>query len=74
VYDRTVLSAGQTIMDSQELAASGLVAERLSRGFGSVRAATAAADIAAAQLLLVLVTGAIGCAATITWWRHMQVI
>ena len=50
------------------------MAERLSRGLGSERAATAAADIAAAQLLLVLVTGAIGCAATITWWRHMQVI
>ena len=61
-------------MDSQEQAASGLVAERLSRGLGSERAATAAAEITAAQLLLVLVTGAIGCAATITWWRHMQVI
>jgi hypothetical protein len=42
-------------MNSQELAASSLVAERLSRGLGSERAATAAADIAAAQLLLVLV-------------------
>jgi hypothetical protein len=61
-------------MNSQELAAGSLVAERLSRGLGSERAATAAADITAAQLLLVLVTGAIGCAATITWWRHMQVI
>jgi hypothetical protein len=60
-------------MNSQELAASSLVAERLSRGLGSERAATAAADITAAQLLLVLVTGTIGCAATITWWRHMQV-
>jgi hypothetical protein len=37
------------------------LAERLSRGLGSERAATAAADITAAQLLLVLVTGAIGC-------------
>ena len=61
-------------MNGQELAASSLVAERLSRGLGSERAATAGADIAAAQLLPVLVTGAIGCAATITWWRHMQVI
>ena len=61
-------------MNGQELSASSLVAERLSRGLGSERAATAAADIAAAQLLLVLVTGAIGCAAAITWWRHMQVI
>jgi hypothetical protein len=61
-------------MNGQELAASSLVAERLSRGLGSERAATAAADIAAAQLPLVLVTGAIGSAATITWWRHMRVI
>ena len=61
-------------MNGQELAASSLVAERRSRGFGSERAATAAADITAAQLLLVLVTGAIGYAATITWWRHMQVM
>jgi hypothetical protein len=61
-------------MNGQELAASSLGAERLSRGLGSERAATAAAYIAAAQLLLVLVTGAISWAATITWWRHMQVI
>ena len=109
-------------MNGQELSASSLVAQRLSRRLGSERAATAAADIAAAlrknledfkpgartraartmkwakwakwatwtsavharsavvptriavACLLVLVTGAIGCAATITWWRHMQVI
>jgi ABC-2 type transport system permease protein len=36
--------------------------------------AAAAAQITAPQLLLVPLTGAIGCIATIGWWRHMQVV
>ncbi len=35
---------------------------------------TAAAQITLVQLLLVPITGAIGCAATIGWWRRMQVV
>ena len=33
----------------------------------------AAAQITPRQLLLVPITGAIGCAATIGWWKRMQV-
>lgn len=36
--------------------------------------ATVAAQITPPQLLLVPLTGAIGCVATIGWWRHMQVV
>jgi hypothetical protein len=70
VCDIAVRSARQSIMDSRELTASGLVAELLSRGSGSEPTAIAVADFTAAQFLLV---GAIGCAATITWWQYMQV-
>jgi len=56
VYDRAVPVGGTNDhgcfgpLNSQELAASSLAAERLSCGLGSERAATAAGYITAAQL------------------------
>jgi hypothetical protein len=61
-------------MDSQKLAATSFVTAPLSFGLGSERAATAAPGITAPQLLLVVVTGAVSCAATVACWWHMQVI